>query len=279
LSASGDRFAEVGQADWWQGSARRSTPTPPEPVNPDVHTLTGAYALDALDPAERAAFEWHLAVCADCAAEVAEFRATAGRLGLAATLSPPRRLRERVLAGIARTRQESISALRLVRALRSDGRAWVLPATAVAAGVALLAAGVFAGIAVHTQEQARTAQAQLNADQQRSASISRLLAAPDVRIASGGGAAGSATLLDSHLLHGGLLIIQDMRAEPAGKTCQAWDISSTGFQSLGLLGNGRTGSLAVGELDRSDDIGVTIEPAGGSQQPTGAPIMDFAVAN
>lgn len=248
-------------------------------MSPDVHTLAGAYALDALDPVERAVFERHLAACADCAAEVAQFQATAARLGLAAALSPPRRLRAQILAGIARTRQESTSALRLVRALRSDGRGWVLPATAVAAGVALLAAGVFAGIAVHAQDQAGTAQTQLNAAQQRSASISRLLAAPDVHIASGGGVAGSATLLDSHLLHSGLLIVQDMRAEPAGKTYQAWDISSTGFESLGLLGNGRTASLAVADLDRSDDIGVTIEPAGGSQQPTGSPIMDFAVAN
>ena len=38
----------------------------------DIHALSGAYAVDALDDLERAAFERHLADCADCRAEVAE---------------------------------------------------------------------------------------------------------------------------------------------------------------------------------------------------------------
>ena len=46
----------------------------------DLHTLTGAYAADALDPVERDAFERHLQECADCRQEVAELRATTARL-------------------------------------------------------------------------------------------------------------------------------------------------------------------------------------------------------
>ena len=43
----------------------------------DVHALSGAYAVDALDDIERAAFERHLAACAECRAEVASLRETA----------------------------------------------------------------------------------------------------------------------------------------------------------------------------------------------------------
>ena len=42
----------------------------------DIHALSGAYAVDALDPAERTEFELHLADCAACQAEVASFRET-----------------------------------------------------------------------------------------------------------------------------------------------------------------------------------------------------------
>ena len=41
-------------------------------MNDDIHSLVGAYAVDALDDAERARFEQHLAACAECRAEVDE---------------------------------------------------------------------------------------------------------------------------------------------------------------------------------------------------------------
>src|SRR2546429_2998612 len=73
----------------------------------EVHTLVGAYALDAVDDVERAAVERHLRGCVACAAEAAELRATAARLVDAAAVAPPPRLREAVTARIRRTRQEA----------------------------------------------------------------------------------------------------------------------------------------------------------------------------
>ncbi|MBU2075761.1 MAG: zf-HC2 domain-containing protein, partial [Actinobacteria bacterium] len=40
----------------------------------DVHALSGAYAVDALDDIERAQFERHLVECAECRAEVDSLR-------------------------------------------------------------------------------------------------------------------------------------------------------------------------------------------------------------
>ncbi|MFJ6462218.1 zf-HC2 domain-containing protein [Streptomyces sp. NPDC091387] len=63
----------------------------------DVHMLTGAYALDALRGRERAAVEAHCAGCPACLRECEEFRATAARLGMASTTTPPAALKGRVL--------------------------------------------------------------------------------------------------------------------------------------------------------------------------------------
>ena len=73
----------------------------------ELHTLTGAYATDALDADERAAFERHLESCASCRQEVVELRATAARLAVAASATAPAALRERVLAEASQTRQLS----------------------------------------------------------------------------------------------------------------------------------------------------------------------------
>ena len=73
----------------------------------DLHTLTGAYAADALDPVERDEFERHLQECADCRQEVAELRATTARLAGASYEMPAAELRGRVLDEVSRTRQEA----------------------------------------------------------------------------------------------------------------------------------------------------------------------------
>ena len=57
----------------------------------DIHALSGAYAVDALDDIERAGFERHLAECADCRAEVASLRETAALLAEDAATDAARR--------------------------------------------------------------------------------------------------------------------------------------------------------------------------------------------
>ena len=72
----------------------------------DQHTLTGVYALDALDTAaEVARFERHMNRCDSCTSEVRGFRETATRLGMAVSRQPPPALRTAVMAEVARTRQ------------------------------------------------------------------------------------------------------------------------------------------------------------------------------
>ena len=55
----------------------------------DIHALSGAYAIDALDDIERAQFERHLAECAECRAEVGSLREAGGLLAEAVATAPP----------------------------------------------------------------------------------------------------------------------------------------------------------------------------------------------
>src|ERR1700759_753406 len=106
------------------------------PVNAEVHTLTGAYALNALDDAERTEFEHHLAECPECTREVAELQLTANRLGAAVAEQPSDLLRQRVFNEIRGTRQEPPGGLRPVAARGRDrtGGAprWAIALTSVA---------------------------------------------------------------------------------------------------------------------------------------------------
>jgi anti-sigma factor RsiW len=52
-------------------------------MSENVHTLVGAYALDAVSPEERDDFEQHLHTCATCREELGGLQATAARLSVA----------------------------------------------------------------------------------------------------------------------------------------------------------------------------------------------------
>lgn len=71
----------------------------------EIHESTGSYALDALDEAELAEFEAHLAACGNCAQEVAEFHETAAELTRFTEAAPPLALRDTVLCAVRKTPQ------------------------------------------------------------------------------------------------------------------------------------------------------------------------------
>ena len=96
----------------------------------NLHELTAAYALDALDDDERASYEAHLRECGECRAELASLSETVGVLALANDgPSPSAGLRDRIVSA-ARAEAPKVVALR-------PRRTRFYAATAVAAAAAV----------------------------------------------------------------------------------------------------------------------------------------------
>ena len=110
----------------------------------DLHHLAAAYALDALEPDERRAFEAHLPTCEICAADVRDHRETAAHLADSLAVPPPPEVRGRVLAEIGTTRQLPAWVPDQLAARRR--RRWAILATAAAvAAFALVSVAVLRG--------------------------------------------------------------------------------------------------------------------------------------
>ncbi|MFJ7244389.1 anti-sigma factor domain-containing protein [Kitasatospora sp. NPDC098652] len=238
----------------------------------DLHTLTGAYAAHALDPAESTDFERHLADCPACAQEVAEFAATLARLGAAQAVLPPPALKTRVMAALPTLRQEAPHTAPVPGYRRRRfGRGWAK--LALAACLAL-ATGV-GGVAVQQYQQAGQARARAAALQQQQDRFAALLTASDARTATGAaaGGAGVGTVVWSNSRGQAGFLASGMPSPAAGTTYQLWFNDSGTMRPAGLLTTGDGVLLLTGPLDGARGIGVTVEPAGGSAHPTTAPVM------
>jgi anti-sigma factor RsiW len=239
-------------------------------MNADVHALTGAYVLDAVSSDERAVFERHLEDCDACRQEVAELRETATRLGAAVAVSPPPRLKASVMHRIREVRQEPPVAP--VVPLRRTGSPWALRLSTAAAAVLLVVSAVLGVLLVRAQPGDQQTDAQ-------AAAIADIVRAGDAQILHQGDAGtGQMTALMSAKANRMLLLSKDLPAAPDGHDYQAWTIGDK-ITSAGLItpDNGDV-SLDITGIDSARTIGITIEPTGGSDQPTTDPIMAFDVA-
>jgi hypothetical protein len=237
----------------------------------DLHLLTGAYALDALDEAESASFERHLDRCPSCTEEVRGLTETAARLAMATAIQPPAGLRRRVLDAAARTRQLPPVGRTLIPLgpLRSGGalrrRGTMITLTTMAAAIIVLV--VLQVTTWNKLQDTRTA----------SGAIAAVLAAPDARLeTTTTSTGGTMTAVISARDQEAVITTSGMPAQPDNRVYQLWVISASGARSAGLLPASRSGRttpvLAVG-VQAGDSLGITVEPAGGTTHPTTTPIV------
>ncbi len=255
-------------------------------LNPDIHALSGAYAVDALDDLERASFEAHLALCPACREEVASLTEAAGLLGLESEVAPPAALRDRVLSDITKVRPLPPLPRQLPAQETADA---VAPAPApvvedqlatrrhavqrrrfpqlVAAAAAIVALGVGAGV-WHPWN---------NESSQTISVADQVLAAPDAtRVVQNVGDA-TATLVTSVSVGKAVLVAQDMPAAPKGKVYELWFQNAAGkVSSAGLMsGSGDQTVVLKGDASSAVWAGITLEPEGGSDAPTMPTIAAF----
>jgi len=241
----------------------------------NLHALAGAYALDALDGAERDRFERHLHGCRTCAGEVAGFAATATALAMAAAAQPPAGLRERVLAAVAVTRQLPPVIVRRGTVPALPRSPWV-PRMALAVGAAgLAAAAVLGAVEVSTQHQLDSALAQRQ-------EIAVVLAAPDARIVSAPTTVGgTAIVVVSQAEQKLVFTSSDLPELPSAKVYELWLMGPGGTRPAGLLpppSSGRTAPVLASGVLAGDKVGMTVEPAGGTSSPTTTPILVLALS-
>lgn len=238
---------------------------------PEPHPLSGVYALDALAGSELERFERHLHRCLACDSEVRDFRETAARLALAVATAPPAELRPRVRAAVAATRQDPPLTPRAARRLGRSGGRLTVPRLATALAAVAVAAAIALGIV------ASATQHRLDLAQRHLQSAAAVLAAPDARLtrqASTDG--GTATVVSAQSRHAMIISTTGLPALGGGQVYEVWFMAPGRIREAGLLPHpvgGRTGPLLAAGLTPADRIGLTIEPAGGTRQPTTTPIL------
>jgi anti-sigma-K factor RskA len=240
----------------------------------DLHSLAGPYALDALEAgSERDRFTRHLSRCQSCAAEVKGFREVATAMAFAAAAEAPAELRDRVLTAAARTRQLPPEVRTHARPQRSRTRVpWVPWLSGVVATASIVVAVLFGFAQAHTQDELN----QVKADNE---AISLLLSAPEAKLltheVTNGGVATVVLAADRHEL---AVVTTGLPALPSGQVYQLWLIGKPKIVSAGLLPaakNGQTPPVLATGVVKGDTLGLTVEPAGGSAQPTTTPILEL----
>jgi hypothetical protein len=249
------------------------------PLRGNQHTLTGAYALDALDAdAEVARFERHMARCQSCTSEVRGFRVTATRLGMAVSRQPPPALRTAVMDEVPRTRQLPARDDRSGHRRTAPRLTW-LPRLAAAGAAICLAAAITLGVVlVNTQHQLDQARHQLSTTKTELAAINAVRTASDATLVTKATPiGGTVTVVSSPSRHQIVVTTRGLPALRAGKAYQLWLIGSNGngIRSQGLLAlhNGQTGPVLISGVLPGDIFGITLEPAGGTVQPTAKPFV------
>lgn len=273
-----------------------------------LHLLTGAYALNALEPAERDEFETEALASEATLREVRSLSETAALLAEhTAPVAPPPRVKANIMAAIRQTPQLSaaepsgpaqaggedaadtadeaepdadIVDLGGARTRRRD-RAGRMPRStkylAAAAAAFLLSTGGLTGIVISQNNQQDELRQQLDALASSQDKMHRIFSASDMKSATQTMDDGAVVTL-AYSASAGLaaLTASGLPSLPADKGYELWLIGDDGATPMGMLdANGTTPrtTLLEGSMDQATYLGITIEPAQGSEQPTTEPIM------
>jgi len=230
-------------------------------MDAETHELIAAYALDALDEADRARVEEILATSEEAREELRAYAEVATALATAVSgPAPSPDLRERIVAA-ARSEPQSVVSLDARRRLKAVPVAGVAAALAACAALAI---GIW-GLTVSSDlDDARSALA-------RERIAAQVLANPRAE-SSLTGNAGRLVVGDSGRA---VLVLANTPPVPKGKTYQMWVIDGGNPVSAGLFHAG-AGTVAVpvgGRVKKGSVVAVTIEDDEGADAPSAAPVI------
>jgi anti-sigma-K factor RskA len=234
-----------------------------EPNDPDLIALATPYALHAVPENELADIERRVAaappdVAQAFAEEVRAVRETMAVVSAATAVEPPDQLRAQLLTQVSADP---------VRVLRPRVKRWQTTVLAAAAALVIGLGALGVGLALRPAPTPTTAE--------------QVFAAPDVRtvssqIASGG----TATVVFSREKNAGVLVMNNVAPPQPGTVYQMWLIDDKGPHSAGTMDakNVAPSTTAVlPDLGDSQTLAFTVEPPGGSAQPTSAPFAKLSL--
>ena len=253
------------------------------PRKHDDASLSGAYALNALNQDEAKSFEARIADSEETRNEVTELTDTAVLLGLAVDpVTPPASLKASIMAQLPTTPQlerepaaSPDARFSTPAQAKAQQRWFARPLNAVIGVAAAVALVIGGGVAINAINTSVTQQAAAD-------HLAAIYAASDSQQAKApidGG--GEATLVWAHSMGSAALIVKDMSTLPIDKVYELWYIDSDGARPAGTFTVGADGStwrMLEGTMAAGDTVGVTVEPHGGSTVPTTDPIIVIASA-
>lgn len=238
----------------------------------ELEQLAAGYVLGALEPDDEQAFARHLSGCQLCQAEVDQLEGVVGDLAYAVDqVEPPRALRTAIRREVGLTgRRRGLLAVR-----PPDLRAF-LPRTAMAFALVLILVLGFWNFSLRNQVAFNLER------QERLEEALQIAAAPSERVelaATGGGRA-HATLLVRTDTGEAALFVAGLPDLPRDRVWQFWTLPPGGGPEEAKPGSiwrssEDAAAVRLGQLPMADgaSFAVTDEPAGGSQRPTGAIVM------
>lgn len=213
------------------------------------HDELAVYALDALEPDERAVIDAHLGDCPACRAELDGYQATIGQMTVPE--EPP----DQVWEGISRQIRAAPAPVVSLEERRPDRSRFLLAAAAavvMVVGLGALAIG-FGGREGSTSVSEAADQAAQDPD----STLVEL-------VGSTGGVAARVVVTDD----ADYVVFDDLPALDGDDTYQLWRTDEGAPVSLGLLGDATEGATRLNVPEDVSGFAVSREPAGGSAQPT-----------
>lgn len=231
-----------------------------------------AYAIGALDAEAVAALEAHLATCASCRTELAEYRALSDSLLTAVPpKQPPVALRKRLQS-------------RLPSARKRTRPQFTFSFSRLAPGMAVVALLLLNLVSFMQLRQVQEQQARLLNEMANTQVVLAMLSSPSVQMLPIRGENASGTLLLDGDQNKAVLIAQNIPELSQNQTYQIWLIQPDGGRvSAGLFRPERGQSYTTQAILPDEPfsiyvgLGVTVEPANGSEAPTGERVfrVDF----
>lgn len=225
--------------------------------------LKESYALGALSEEERREVEEYLAENPSAQTEIEDLSSIAALLALAPEeQEPPARLRKSLMQQV-RSEAESGGAAASTGAGRESREGWMRRLFGVRGAVAAAAAAAVLGLAVWNlslQSEVRDLRdTQMSAYELQGSGEAETVQGELVRIGE----------------QGAMLVATDLPELPEGKTYQMWTIDEGEAEPRGLFeaSEGPTIEPIPRSTSGSETFAITVEPEGGSEQPTTDPVI------